>query len=309
MDVRPPMRKTKIESIEPRSSRTVFVGGIPLDIRVKELQEYLSTFDTVVKLQLPKNRKTGALKGYAKAIFASVAGVERAVAKQSHSLKNLKIGIFKWQDQETYMSKRDELIERKVHVRLPGEVTADQLHAYFSRYPGLEDIIMKRHPVTKRPRNFCYIVYTTKEEAQSVVDQSPHTVNNLQLQCSISVLPKKNEIEPDKKISKGTDDQSQKAINPQNLAFSLSKEKDRTSINAGNNVLSKVQNSCGVLSTNPNVHHNYKIEKHSEITMAFTKPTNLQYFTVRLGSTDYVKSQLDYSRNHMIRVIAKQMHL
>lgn len=192
---------------ESRESRTIFVGGIPVDMQAADLSDYLSKFDRVEKLQVPVDRCRGVFKGYAKAVLATALGVEKIVSHIQHILGGLKDGILRWQSRESFIESKDELMRRKVHVRLPDEYTWQDLHGYFSQFEGLEEVIVKNHPITKRPRNFCYILFTSKVNAQRVVDLSPHTVNDLQLECNISLVPQKH-----KKENKLKDEESSERI-------------------------------------------------------------------------------------------------
>lgn len=270
--------------------RTVFVGGIPLDIRVKELMAYLSEFDAVVKLQLPKDPNTGALKGYAKAIFATTAGVERITSQAHHELKGLKIGILRWQNQATYTTLRDQLIERKVHIRLPAEITAEKLSNYFRKFPGLEEVILKKHPVTKKPRNFCYIVFRTKEDARTVVNEGPHYVEGILLQCSISRQPKK--------IS-GSKPESGTGSKKREYAYNASKPTGANAIemkgmpqvlNASDmDNLSRKRDSAK--SQQDPIRSGGMPVVQDQLKLTFAKPTSKDYYCARQSFRDYFQTQ------------------
>lgn len=186
---------------ESKTSRTVFLGGIPLDITAKKLVVYLSTFDKVEKIHLPKNSSSGVLKGYAKAVLASTDGVHHLVSQPIHRIGGLSVGIIKWQNQSSYLNRKDKLGERKVHVRIPPEFPKETLENYFSKYGVLNEVIVKRHPFTKEPRNFCYLIYSSKGSALKAVAESPHNVGGTYLHTSMSRQTKDKETEDDKESS------------------------------------------------------------------------------------------------------------
>ena len=169
-----------------KTSRTIFVGGIPIDSTAKSIISYLSSFDKVEKIQIPKDPMTGILKGYAKAVLATTEGVRRITSHTPHFIGGLKVGILKWQNQSSYLNRKDRLTERKVHIRVPPGISKSLLNEYFSSYGQIEDIVLKIHPFTKEQRNFCYVIFEDKLVAQEVVDMSPHSVLHYKLHCSIS---------------------------------------------------------------------------------------------------------------------------
>ena len=46
---------------ESETSRTIFIGGIPMMITANQIVAYLSRFDEVEKIQVPKDMATGVL--------------------------------------------------------------------------------------------------------------------------------------------------------------------------------------------------------------------------------------------------------
>ena len=56
--------------------KIIFIGGIPLSNTLDYLKAYLSTFDKVEKIRIPRKKDTGELKGYAKAVLATKEGVD-----------------------------------------------------------------------------------------------------------------------------------------------------------------------------------------------------------------------------------------
>lgn len=180
---------------ESKTSRTIFIGGIPMMITAKQIVAYLSRFDDVEKIQVPKETATGVLKGYAKAVLATTEGVRRITDQSSHELGGLNVGIFKWQNKSTYLSKRDRLSERKIYVRYPPHFSINLIKDHFLKYGGVEEVIIKRDPCTKEIRNFCYVVFKSSDQACLAVKDSPHRVGSAKLICSMSIFPKANEKE------------------------------------------------------------------------------------------------------------------
>lgn len=290
-------------SLDSKSSRTLFIGGIPLDIKAKELLAYLSIFDKVKRLKLPKDSATGVLRGYAKAVMATQAGVERITLQSGHVLKGLKVGIFMWQNQSAYVSRKDQMTERKVHVTLPALISEFDLTQYFGSYQGFQEVILKNHPVTKKPRNFCYITFKSKEDALRVVNDSPHLVKHQMLNCNISRRPKQqssdlfNERETEGyhealKLPFASSNQKREGqlmrTRPSNLS-----QRDPTKVLAS---IPEVKNA------NTSVERSTSLNKErSQSSLIFVNPTSKLYFTARQGLPEFDLHRVQLG-NHQIRL-------
>lgn len=169
--------------------RTIFIGGIPLSTTFSQVYRYLSHWDRVLQIKLPKDRTTGLLKGYAKAVLASEDGVNRLIAHQPHIIGRLEVGIARWQTQSAYLSDKDASIGRKVYVKIPPNITEEDLKQYFGAFGPIEYLQIKTDPFTNRPRNFCYIVFCDESAANEVVSTSPHKLRQKTLLCEMSRPP------------------------------------------------------------------------------------------------------------------------
>lgn len=138
---------------------------------------------------MPRYSDSGVLKGYAKAVLATTEGVDRVVAQNPHCIGGLEVGILKWQSPNTYLRKKNQENKRKVYVRIPFQMTEESLYRHFSRVDEVEYISIKTQPVTNQRRNFCYILFKTKNGADQAVQQNPHVINKNKLFCEPSIRP------------------------------------------------------------------------------------------------------------------------
>ena len=166
--------------------RTVFLGGIPLRSTQKEILDYLLLFDSVVSLVMPRDRKTGQLKGYAKVTLATENGVNRILQEAKHNIGGLQVGITKWRSQSEYLTNKDQLITRKIYVKYPSSVSKQQLYEYFKKFGAIREIDLKTDPFTKKDRHFCYVVFDAEQAAEDVVHHKDHTIDDQTLICEMS---------------------------------------------------------------------------------------------------------------------------
>lgn len=169
--------------------RTIFVGGIPLSSTLQQVKDYLSTFDKVQHIQLPRHRDSGILKGYAKAVLATSEGVQRVVSLPFHRIGGLKVGIMQWTNKHSYLKKKDQEGERKVHVRITYAHREKDLLRYFRTYGEVEDLSIRTYPGTTISRNFCYVTFESVEGAKLVLKNSPHLISNDYVYCELSIRP------------------------------------------------------------------------------------------------------------------------
>ena len=175
--------------IEPLASRTVFLGGIPLVSTKKMLVDYLSKFDIVEKIEMPRYSDSNVLKGYAKAIVASSMGVQRLISSNPHFIGGLEIGILRWQDTNSYLRKKNNESKRKVYLRIPFNFNEDLLYNYFIKFGNIDNIDLKTQPITNKRRDFCYITFVDSFTAKEVIDRNPHRVRGHQIFCEPSIRP------------------------------------------------------------------------------------------------------------------------
>lgn len=169
--------------------RTIFVGGIPLSSTLQQVKDYLSTFDKVQYIQLPRHRDSGILKGYAKAVLATAEGVQGIVSLPFHRIGGLKVGIMQWTNKHSYLNKKDQERERKVHVRITYAHREKDLLRYFRTYGKVEDLSIRTYPGTTISRNFCYVTFESVEAAKLVLQNSPHFISNDYVYCELSIRP------------------------------------------------------------------------------------------------------------------------
>lgn len=170
-------------------SRTIFLGGIPLISTEKLLIEYLSNFDAVEDVDIPRYTDTGISKGYAKVRLASSSGVRRVLAAERHVLGGLEVGILPWKSPQSYLRKKNREHKRKIYVRIPRSLDEKDLWDYFSTIGPVENVSIRTQPITNERRDFCYVIFQEKSAAESAVGLSPHKVKGATLFCEPSFRP------------------------------------------------------------------------------------------------------------------------
>src|SRR3990167_3653722 len=159
---------------------TIFMGGLPLSADWQLVHSYLQQFGTVHTLYLPRCRKTGRIKGYAKASFVSGEAADRLLAQPTHMLAGLSVGISLWKRKSDYIPLKDEQRLRKVYVKFEHE------RAYLSQFGELQELDLRVDPITQQPRNFGYAVFETAEAAQQVANLRIHWFSGITLTCEMS---------------------------------------------------------------------------------------------------------------------------
>lgn len=180
----PSLAEHKVENLE----TAIFIGGIPLTSSRKQILDFLQKFDPVKSLHLPRDRASGKLKGYAKAVLTSQTGVDTLLnCTEPHRIDHLTVGVSRWKNQRDYIMLKDQHVNSKVYVKFPSSVSREDLFTYFNGKFGLvRDIDIKTDPFTKRLRDFCYISFEEEQSARLAVSQGPHTISGYQIRCEMS---------------------------------------------------------------------------------------------------------------------------
>ena len=146
--------------------RSIFIGGIPLTSTKQLILSFLSRYDSVEHLYMPRDQATGQLKGYARAVLRSAQGVQDIIDSQPHLIGDLTVGVSRWKNQSEYLSNKDQLKNTKVYVKFPACLIRADLFEYFTfNYGRVVEVDIKTDPFTKRFRNFCYVVFESEESA------------------------------------------------------------------------------------------------------------------------------------------------
>lgn len=169
-----------------RIQRTIFVGGIPLKSTSTEIVDYLLQFDTVESVILPRNKNTGHLRGYAKAVLGSKAGVDRVLAVHHHVIGGLNIGMARWTTTDEYLVKKEDISSRKVYVKFKARIGVDNVHAYFRQFGEIDQFDVKCNAINGRFRDFGYITYLRAEYAQAAINHDSHTISGEEVRCELS---------------------------------------------------------------------------------------------------------------------------
>lgn len=177
---------TALDRLSSRLQRTVFVGGIPLKSSPADIEAYLSTFDIVEAVMLPKNKLTGQLRGYAKATMRTLEGVERLLNFPHHCISGLNVGVSRWTTTDDYLVRKKDISSRKVYVKFKARIGVDNVIAYFSTFGVIEQFDIKRNPFTGRFRDFGYLTYEDQRSAREVIDLGLHTIGGEVVRCELS---------------------------------------------------------------------------------------------------------------------------
>ena len=147
----------------------VFIGGIPLTSSRAEILSFLEKFDRVAILEIPTEKKTHKLKGYAKAQLQTIEGLDRLLAEKNPTIRGLAVGVKVWTNKSEYLQSKDETSNRKIFIRHHLKLTESQILEFFSEFGAIDLFDFKVCPKTGKPRNFTYIVYSSAESASLAV--------------------------------------------------------------------------------------------------------------------------------------------
>lgn len=186
MSLRTDSHSNSLDKLSNKLCRTIFIGGIPIKSTTGDIEEYLSQFDEVESVLLPKNRLSGQLKGYARATLRTVEGVERLLSSPHHSIRGLNVGVSRWTTTDEYLVKKKDISSRKVYVKFKARIGVDNVLTYFSRFGPIEQFDVKRNPFTGRFRDFGYITFETESSAKAAISPSVHTISGEEVRCELS---------------------------------------------------------------------------------------------------------------------------
>lgn len=169
------------------TSRTVFVGGIPINSTRDDIREYLECFDVVEHLELPKDKFTHKLKGYAKATLKSESGISLLISQPVHFIKGLQVSIKRWAKKSDYLRQKDATSRRKLFVRHHPSYSEAELLAHFEAFGDIEFLEAKIDPQTNHHRNIAYVTFNTEEEALCAASYGSVSSHDRYIYCEMTI--------------------------------------------------------------------------------------------------------------------------
>lgn len=202
------LKSGKVQKKEKAASRTIFIGGLPLQSKPKDIANYLAFYDVVESLKVPKDPATGKLKGFAKAVLKTLEGVERVVSEPCHYIGGLKVGINQWKDTSTYVQEKRDESERKVYIKYPPGLSTNLLIEYFLQFGEILNVDYKRNPSTNKNRYFCYITYKFVDSINLILSDQQHWISGFLVIAELS-KPQRTDANVNESYDAGSEENKQ----------------------------------------------------------------------------------------------------
>ncbi len=91
-----PIKSLKVESKATsvtESSRTIYVGSLPVNVTERPLMDYFSSFGEVLDCRVVRDRASGISRGFAFVTFACESTAESVMAARQHIIEGVTVKI------------------------------------------------------------------------------------------------------------------------------------------------------------------------------------------------------------------------
>ena len=147
----------------------VFIGGLSVNCEETELTDFLEKFGPLTKVEVIKDPKTRAHKGYAFATFAQKRDMHRAIGK-NHVLKGKQFEIREFVDSNTNSEYLDRIAKRKIFISNIKElITEKDLFEFFSSFGAIEELTISRDATTGLSKGFGFVLFIEEESKKKVL--------------------------------------------------------------------------------------------------------------------------------------------
>ena len=136
------------------------------DTTESDLQEYFGQFGQVSNVSIKYNAQTGNPRGFGFITFADDQSIESVLTSGPHSVKNKII------DPRKAKSKLNANLKKIFVGGVDSNMTEDELRDYFSRFGRVDGIELPFDKIRNRRREFCFIIFDTKEAADAACSES-----------------------------------------------------------------------------------------------------------------------------------------
>lgn len=154
-----------------RNSIVGFVGGLPVQTTLQELEAYVRSFGPIYYLSLPVDSVTGRRhKGFAKVFYKKQESLDAAISCPKHSLHGVEFGFSAWVPKKKFSSKKEKPAANKLFFKMSALIEESILLRFFSEFGPVLNLEVKQDYEIGKPRNFGFVVFQYDEDALSVIN-------------------------------------------------------------------------------------------------------------------------------------------
>lgn len=164
-------------------SKTLFVGGLAFTTTEKDLEKYFRKFGDIEKVNIVKDRKTKASKGYGFVFFASQDPVDQ-ITSQKHTIKGRLVDCQEAKKKDEKKSYKEQLSKTRIFVTCLGEsVNNADMRNYFSQFGPLKSAYVIRDPDTERSLGFGFVIFEKPGDARKIIRKEGLVLKGGKINC------------------------------------------------------------------------------------------------------------------------------
>lgn len=165
-------------------SKTLFVGGLAFSTNESDLYKYFSNFGDIEKINIVKDPKTHASKGYGFVFFKSEDPVFEILNISSHYILGRKV------DCQSAMRKSEKKHYKKLLAKtrifvtnLLEEVNNKDMEHFFNYFGKVKSAYIIRDPDTEVSLGFGFVIFERTQDALRVVKNPDLYIKGGKIEC------------------------------------------------------------------------------------------------------------------------------
>jgi RNA recognition motif-containing protein len=165
----------KCSGLSAASGYKVFVGGLSVNCKSRELRQYLEKFGEVMQCDVA-GEKEGKSKGFAFATFRTKEARNAALGK-NHLLKSKAFEVRELVDSTKNSEMLQELSRRKLYLsNLKKTVQENDLVNFFSKYGKVEELTINRDVETQESKGFGFVMFADSASVHAILGSNQSKV-------------------------------------------------------------------------------------------------------------------------------------
>ena len=174
-----PNSKEGTKLISDVDDRKLFVGGLPEQAKVGDIQDYFQKFGRIEDINLKTYSRVRS-GGFAFVVFKTIDGLEQALATLTHVLMGKDIIL-----------KKAEYKPGKVYVgKLTDELSSEQIQFHFSKF-GKITLFERPGDKKRKRRDYCFITFEKDTCAKQLIKIGKTTINGVHMEVKKVTLNQK----------------------------------------------------------------------------------------------------------------------
>ena len=168
---------------KPAANSLIFIGGIPRIANKQEVLQYVERFGELRYFNMPQKSDTLCHMGFAKVLFVKKENAKEFLDHKNHFIVEKEVGVKEWVPKFNHTPTIEEPSLNKLFIKFTLPASQQQIKDHFMTYGKVSSVVLMHDHVTKKQRDFGFVVFESSNIAQELLKcTNKHMINGMLVQ-------------------------------------------------------------------------------------------------------------------------------